>query len=116
MGDCSGTNVTMTMNDFDMGALRARLERAIGEYGSAIIGFSAGVDSSVVAAAAHAALGDRALAVTAVTETITEEDLALAREIASRLGLRHELIEYNELEIPRYAENPTNRCYFCKDA
>jgi uncharacterized protein len=54
--------------------------------------------------------------VTAVTETITAEDLELARSIAERLGMRHELIEYNELEIPRYAENPANRCYFCKDA
>ncbi|MEP7218009.1 MAG: ATP-dependent sacrificial sulfur transferase LarE, partial [Bacteroidota bacterium] len=83
---------------------------------SAIIGFSAGVDSSVVAAAAHAALGARALAVTAVTETITEEDLELAGMITSRIGMAHERITYSELEIPNYADNPANRCYFCKDA
>lgn len=97
-------------------ALRRDLEASIAGFGSAVTGFSAGVDSSVVAAAAHAALGDRALAVTAVTETITTEDLDLARRIASDIGLRHELISYNELDIPNYAVNPANRCYFCKDA
>jgi uncharacterized protein len=111
-----GTNAMMTMNDLDIESLRRLLEETIKGYGSVVVGFSAGVDSSVVAAAAHAALGSDALAVTAVTETITPEDLELARAIASRLGMRHELIEYNELDIPLYAENPTNRCYYCKDA
>lgn len=96
--------------------LRRSLEEAISSLGSVVVGFSAGVDSSVVAAASVAALGERALAVTAVTETITEEDLALAADVAARIGIRHELISYNELEIPSYAENPSNRCYFCKDA
>ncbi len=96
--------------------LRARLEESIAGYGSAVVGFSAGVDSSVVAAATFAALGDRALAVTALTETITDEDSRLAAEVAGRIGIRHELIRYNELEIPNYAANPVDRCYYCKDA
>ncbi len=96
--------------------MRRSLEEAISSLGSVVVGFSAGVDSSVVAAASVAALGERALAVTAVTETITEEDLVLAADVAARIGIRHELISYNELEIPSYAENPSNRCYFCKDA
>jgi uncharacterized protein len=96
--------------------LRRQLEETIAGYGPVVTGFSAGVDSSVVAAAAHAALGESALAVTAITETITTEDLDLAAAIAARLGMRHEFIEYNELDIPGYAENPANRCYFCKDA
>ncbi len=96
--------------------LRAALEAHIAACGSVIVGFSAGVDSSVVAAAAHAALGARALAVTAVTETITDEDCALAERIAAQQGLRHETIAYNELDIPNYAGNPANRCYYCKDA
>jgi pyridinium-3,5-biscarboxylic acid mononucleotide sulfurtransferase len=106
----------MTSIDDDIQEIRERVEGAIGRLGSAIIGFSAGVDSSVVAAAANAVLGANALAVTAVTETITEEDLLLAEEISSRLGMRHELIRYNELEIDGYAANPSNRCYYCKDA
>jgi len=100
----------------DIDGLRRELEQLIAGYGSVVVGFSAGVDSSVVAAAAHAALGDRALAVTAVTETITPEDLELASGIAAMLGMRHETISYNELKIPNYAANPVDRCYFCKDA
>jgi len=95
--------------------LRGDLESLIAGYGSVVVGFSAGVDSSVVAVAAHVALGRHALAVTAATETITEEDLQLAGAIAARIGMRHELIRYNELEIDGYAENPANRCYFCKN-
>ena len=53
---------------------------------------------------------------TAITETITEEDLDLARDIVGMLGFRHQWIEYSELAIDGYAENPSNRCYFCKDA
>jgi pyridinium-3,5-biscarboxylic acid mononucleotide sulfurtransferase len=97
-------------------SLRARLEEHIAGYGAAVVGFSAGVDSSVVAAAAARALGERAIAVTAITETITEEDLALASELVARIGIAHEHLRYSELAIPSYAENPTNRCYFCKDA
>jgi pyridinium-3,5-biscarboxylic acid mononucleotide sulfurtransferase len=96
--------------------LRRQLEEMIAGFGSAVIGFSAGVDSSVVAAAANAALGRQALSITAVTETITEEDIQLAQEIAASLDIHHELIHYNELEITGYAENPANRCYYCKDA
>lgn len=102
--------------DMELSALRDRFERHIAEFGSVVVGFSAGVDSSVVLAASVAALGDRALGVTAVTETITEEDVALADELVVRLGARHEWIEYSELAIDNYAANPTNRCYFCKDA
>lgn len=96
--------------------LRTRLEEEIGRHRRVVVGFSAGVDSSVVAVAAHAALGENALAVTAITETITEEDLDLARRIVDSIGMRHRWIEYSELEIEGYAENPENRCYFCKDA
>jgi pyridinium-3,5-biscarboxylic acid mononucleotide sulfurtransferase len=102
--------------DMDLSALRERLESHIAGLGPVVVGFSAGVDSSVVLAAAVAALGERALGVTAITETITEEDVALAEELVDRLGARHEWIEYSELAIDKYAANPTNRCYFCKDA
>lgn len=97
-------------------ALQSRLEQEIAGLGSVVIGFSAGVDSSVVAAAAHAALGQQALSVTAITETITEEDVDLARDIVQKLELNHRWIEYSELAIEGYAANPSNRCYFCKDA
>ncbi|MCE7933705.1 MAG: TIGR00268 family protein, partial [Chlorobi bacterium CHB2] len=67
--------------------LRSSLESLIASYGTAVIGYSAGVDSSVVAAAAKAALGSNALAVTAVTETITTDDLLLASQVAEQLEI-----------------------------
>ncbi|KXK56817.1 MAG: NH(3)-dependent NAD(+) synthetase [Chlorobi bacterium OLB7] len=96
--------------------LRSSLESLIASYGTAVVGYSAGVDSSVVAAAAKSALGSNALAVTAVTETITTDDLLLASQVAEQLEIAHQWLYYNELDIPNYASNPTNRCYFCKDA
>lgn len=100
----------------DVLQLRKNLEDHIAQLRSVVVGFSAGVDSSVVAAAAHAALGQNALSVTAITETITEEDLDLARDIIRRHGFSHRWVEYSELAIEGYAENPSNRCFFCKDA
>lgn len=108
-------NDNVKVADIDATRDAARLEERIVSYGSAVVGFSGGVDSSVVAAAAFAALGERALAVTAVTETLTDADRALTRSLAAGLGVPHIEIAYSELEIPHYAENPANRCYFCKD-
>ena len=104
------------MDERTIESLRERLEKHIAGYGGAVVGLSAGVDSSVVAAAAARALGEHAIAVTAITETITEEDLELASELVARIGITHEHLRYSELAIENYAENPTNRCYFCKDA
>lgn len=100
----------MSIND-----LRHSLEREIAGYGSVVVGFSAGVDSTVVATAAHASLGGSALIATAVTETITEEDVRLARSIALERGWNFQEIAYNELDLPNYADNPSDRCYWCKD-
>lgn len=77
--------------------------------------FSGGVDSTVVAKLATMALGPNgAMCVVAHSESNTDEDVALCRSIASGHGLNLRVIEYSELAIPNYAENPTNRCYFCK--
>ena len=99
----------------DIQGIKRQLEEYIGKFQSVIVGFSAGVDSSVVAKAAHSVLGENALMVTAVTETITSEDLALARTIAQRCGFRFEEVVYSELQIAGYAENPVNRCFYCKN-
>ena len=98
------------------GEMADRLIGYLKGFERTVTGFSAGVDSTVVAVAAGRALGQRALAVTADTETIPSDDLQLARKIAGDFELQHREVRYSELEIDGYAENPTNRCYFCKDA
>jgi pyridinium-3,5-biscarboxylic acid mononucleotide sulfurtransferase len=91
-----------------------QLEALIQSWGKVIVGYSGGVDSTLVAFVANKVLGRNALIVLATTETITLEDVALAREIAKTHHFHFREIAYNELEIKSYAENPVNRCYFCK--
>ncbi len=80
----------------------------------ALVAYSGGVDSALVAKLAHDALGARAVAITAVSPSLAPEDLQAARKQAAAIGIRHELVETHELENPDYARNPVNRCYFCK--
>lgn len=110
------TTTTESPSDVDVDALATRLQAHIAALGSVVVAFSGGVDSSVVAVAAHRALDGRALAVTADTESNTPEDLAICRRIAEEQGLAHEVLIYSELAIPNYADNPVNRCFFCKNA
>jgi pyridinium-3,5-biscarboxylic acid mononucleotide sulfurtransferase len=91
-----------------------RLEALIQSWGKVIVGYSGGVDSTLVAFVANKVLGKNALIVLAATETITTEDVHLARTIASTHRFHFREITYNELEIKNYVENPINRCYFCK--
>jgi uncharacterized protein len=91
-----------------------QLEALIQSWGKVIVGYSGGVDSTLVAYVANKVLGKNALIVLAVTETITLEDIELAREIARTHHFNFREITYNELEINNYAANPINRCYFCK--
>ena len=100
----------------DIETTRRELEEYIAQFQSVVVGFSAGVDSSVIAIAAKEALGEKAVIVTAVTETLTPEDLALARSIAKEFNLQFEEVLYSELAIEGYADNPLNRCFYCKDA
>ena len=83
-------------------------------YDSVITAFSGGVDSSLMAFVAHRALGDRALAVTSGSESLTRDDLALTRRLAKEWGMAHRVIQTDELENPDYRANPVNRCYHCK--
>jgi uncharacterized protein len=81
---------------------------------SVVVAYSGGVDSSLLAQAAHIALGDKALAVTAVSPSLPQAELDEAIAVAKQIGIRHELIHTDEMDNPEYVANPTNRCYFCK--
>jgi uncharacterized protein len=81
---------------------------------AAVVAFSGGVDSSVVAALAARSLGDRALAVTAVSPALATGELEGARAVATALGIRHETITTAELERAGYRANGRDRCYHCK--
>jgi uncharacterized protein len=91
-----------------------RLQALFAEMEKALIAYSGGIDSTLVAKVAWDVLGDRALAVTAVSPSLLPEDLEDARVQAAEIGIAHECVQTHELENPNYAANPVNRCYFCK--
>jgi pyridinium-3,5-biscarboxylic acid mononucleotide sulfurtransferase len=80
----------------------------------AIVALSGGVDSAVVALAAKKALGNGAIAITADYKTLAEEELAVAWRVAREIGIKHKVIEYNELENASFVKNDTLRCYYCR--
>lgn len=92
----------------------AALKTKLSEYGSALIAFSGGVDSTLVLKFAVDMLGDRAIALTALSASVAPDEANEARELAQRIGAKHVVVDSKELDDPRYAANPTNRCYFCK--
>ncbi|MBW4523173.1 MAG: ATP-dependent sacrificial sulfur transferase LarE [Scytolyngbya sp. HA4215-MV1] len=80
----------------------------------ALIAYSGGIDSTLVAKVAYDVLGDRALAVTAESPSLLPEDLEDARIQAATIGIAHQVVQTHEMENPNYTANPVNRCYFCK--
>ena len=95
-------------------ARRDRLERILLEMDSVAIGFSGGADSALLVKVAHDVLGDRAVALTAVSPSFPVRDRDEACALARDIGIRHVLVDSREFEDPRYVANAPSRCFFCK--
>ena len=91
-----------------------QLKELFTEMEQALIAYSGGVDSTLVAKIAYDVLGDRALAVTAVSPSLLPEELEDAKIQAATIGISHKIVQTQEMDNPNYTSNPVNRCYFCK--
>jgi uncharacterized protein len=91
-----------------------QLQALFNSMDRALVAYSGGIDSTLVAKVAYDCLGDRALAVTAVSPSLLPEELDDAQEQAAFIGINHELIHTQEMDNPAYTSNPIDRCYFCK--
>lgn len=97
-----------------LAAALAAMRQAMDSFGQVVVAYSGGVDSALVAALAAERLGERALAITGVSDALAPHLREEARAQAHWLGLRHREIATAELADPAYASNPPDRCYACK--
>ncbi len=100
--------------DLSLDQKLSQLDDLLRPMGRALIGYSGGVDSAMLAVAAQRVLGEGAICVTADSESYASGELESASEITRQFGIRHEVVKTRELDNPDYAKNAPNRCYYCK--
>jgi pyridinium-3,5-biscarboxylic acid mononucleotide sulfurtransferase len=91
-----------------------RLRKIFHELESVLVAFSGGIDSTLVLKVAQDALGDRALAVTAVSPTFPEIELEWTRKLVAEIGARHRIVRTDQLQVPAFVQNDAGRCFHCK--
>lgn len=102
------------MHDYEMSFIRLKEWFSENTDGRVVVALSGGVDSAVVALAAKHTLQDNALAITANYKTLAESEMNTAINIAKEIGIRHIIIEYSELDDPKFTRNDNLRCYYCR--
>lgn len=104
----------MTLMNSPLFAKSNALERILNDLGRVVVAYSGGVDSTYLSAMSHRVLGERALAVTAISPSLSSYELDQARRVAGAFGWNHELVETGEVKREEYARNAPDRCYWCK--